>query len=83
MDLIGTLYYDEAKLEKHFGAGFNITGHSKGLVHLVISNINSTHSAEYFCAASMHSVASALSLLSKSWWPTVSYILYSCTEPST
>lgn len=51
MELIGLLHYEKPNLETNFEARFNITGHSKGRAQLVISNINPTDSAEYFCAA--------------------------------
>lgn len=51
MELIGLLQYDKPTMEKNFEARFTITGHSKGQAQLVISNITSTDSAKYFCAA--------------------------------
>lgn len=65
MDLIGLLHYENPNLEKDFNTRFSITGHSKQKAHLVISNIKPTDSAEYFCAASQHSVSVALAALQK------------------
>ncbi|KAK2826672.1 hypothetical protein Q5P01_020886 [Channa striata] len=56
MELIGLLHYENANFEKNFEARFNMTGHSKGKAWLVISNIKLSDAAEYFCAASQHSV---------------------------
>uniref|UniRef100_A0A3Q3WTT9 Ig-like domain-containing protein n=1 Tax=Mola mola TaxID=94237 RepID=A0A3Q3WTT9_MOLML len=55
VELIGYHYYENANIEKNFEARFTTTGQSKGRAWLVISNITSTDSAEYFCAASQHS----------------------------
>ncbi|KAF7652107.1 hypothetical protein LDENG_00101660 [Lucifuga dentata] len=57
MDLIGTLHYERASMEKNFEGRFNITGHSKGKGQLRISKIKLADSAAYFCAASLHSDA--------------------------
>lgn len=65
MDLIGILYYETPNLENNFKARFNMTGHSKDRAKLVISNINPTDNAEYFCAASQHSVSIPLAPLQK------------------
>lgn len=69
MELIGLLHYEKANLEKNFEAHFNITGHSKGRAQLVITNINPTDSAVYFCATSHHSVTSLLASLQKASGP--------------
>lgn len=65
MELIGLLHYEKPNLEKNFEARFNMTGHSKKRAQLVISNINPTDGAEYFCAASQHSVSTPLAPLQK------------------
>ncbi|KAI3367119.1 hypothetical protein L3Q82_008189 [Scortum barcoo] len=70
MELIGYLHYENPNLEKNFIARFNFTGHSKGQAQLVISNINLTDSAEYFCAASQHNVSQ--SVLITQWPPYIS-----------
>ncbi|CAB1330454.1 unnamed protein product, partial [Coregonus sp. 'balchen'] len=54
MDLIGTLHYVNPALEKNYETRFNLTGHSKAKATLVISDINPTDSAIYYCAASQH-----------------------------
>lgn len=60
MELIGYHHYENANIEKNFEARFTTTGQSKGRAWLVISNITSTDSAEYFCAASQHSASTLL-----------------------
>ncbi|KAG7220801.1 hypothetical protein INR49_031458 [Caranx melampygus] len=65
MKLIGLLHYEKENIEKDSAGRFNITGHSKGRAQLVISNINQDDTAEYFCAASKHSVATPLVALQK------------------
>ena len=51
MELIGQLQYENPTMEKNFEARFKLTGHSQRQAQLVISNITSTDSAKYFCAA--------------------------------
>lgn len=75
MELVGQLHYESANLEKNFEAHFNITGHSKGRAQLVISNINPTDSAVYFCAARMAQCYISFGLVTKSWWP---YLICTC-----
>lgn len=69
MELIGLLHYENPNLEKKFEARFNITGHSKGQAQLVISTTNPSDSAQYFCAASQHSVSTPLAPLQKAGVP--------------
>lgn len=65
MDLIGYLYNENPNLEKTFNNRFTITGNSKAKAQLVISNVNLSDTAEYFCAASQHSVSTRLAPLQK------------------
>lgn len=65
MALIGRLEYGAPTLEKTFKSKFNITGHATAKAQLEISNVNPADTAQYFCAASRHSVSTPLPALQK------------------
>lgn len=60
MELIGWLQYDSPNVQTKFESRFRLKGHSKEKAWLEISDTNQTDSAEYFCAASLHSASTHL-----------------------
>lgn len=60
MELIGWLQYDSPNVQTKFESRFRLKGHSKEKAWLEISDTYQTDSAEYFCAASLHSASTHL-----------------------
>lgn len=73
MELIGLLYYDKPTMEKNFDARFKITGQSLRQAQLVISNITSTDSAKYFCAARRAQCFKSSGSFTKTCWPGIKH----------
>lgn len=57
MVLVGVIYHSHAQVESDFMARFRITGNNEMNTDLTISNVSLADSAQYFCAARMHSVS--------------------------
>ncbi|CAG5866801.1 unnamed protein product, partial [Menidia menidia] len=66
MDLIGYLYNEIPNPEQTYKNRFAMTGNSKAKGQLVIANVTLSETAEYFCAARLHSICQSVLITQ---WP--------------